>query len=323
MRSDGKVLQLADGRRLGYEEAGAPDGAPVFYFHGVPSAGGEWRMWGDDDMLWRLGIRLVAVDRPGAGRSSFQPGRRLDDWPADVAALADALQLDRFSILGYSGGGPYALACARSLPGRVRGVALVSSPAPFDLPGALEGVAPGNARFLGLSRRRPLLFRLLYRQLSLLARVAPRRYLGMALAGFEGADREAFARPGVHGALFAARGTSRGQQVDSALAIGPWPFTPAEVSAPVRVWHGAEDRNVSLAMFDYLAANLPGADARLIPGEGHVSLVVNHAEEILAALVGGDAAGADGSLRIAAGGRRESRAAADGRQAPVGPGRWP
>lgn len=282
-------IVLADGRKLGYEEAGAANGTPVFYFHGVPSARLEWRMWGDDAMLRRLGIRLIAMDRPGVGSSTFQPNRRLNSWPADVAALADALGIGRFTILGYSGGGPYALACAHMIPKRVDNMALVSSLAPFNLPGMLDGVTPANVQFLRFSERRPWLFRLLYRQLNFMAKAAPRQYLKRTLTTFEGEDREAFAQPKVHEALFASRGTSHGQQVDSALAVGPWDFDLSKVTTPVQIWHGMKDRNVSLAMFQHLADNLPNVNANLISGEGHISLIVNRAAEILAALVRKDA----------------------------------
>jgi pimeloyl-ACP methyl ester carboxylesterase len=108
-------------------------------------------------MLRRLGIRLIAIDRPGVGLSSFQPNRRLSDWPADVDALADELELVRFSVLGYSGGGPYAAACAARIPQRLIAAAMVSSVAPFGIPGILEGVEPGNVKFLMLSLQKPWL----------------------------------------------------------------------------------------------------------------------------------------------------------------------
>lgn len=278
-------IRLADGRRLSYDDVGAPDGKPVFYFHGVPSSRVEWQMWADETMLRQLGVRLIAIDRPGIGSSSFQPGRRLRDWPADVADLADGLGLRQFSVLGYSGGGPYAAACSRQIPERLIQAVLVSSLAPFDLPGALEGVAPGNVIFLQLARRKPWLFRLLYRQISLVSRLAPGQFLKRALETFDSADRAAFARPEVHGPVLAARGSGRGQQVDTALIISPWDFDLGEIAVPVQLWRGEQDHNVSRAMFEYLARSIPTAQTRLIPGEGHISLIVNHAQNILKALI--------------------------------------
>ena len=101
---------LADGRKVGFLESGAPDGTPVLFFHGF---GTTRVICPPDGPARERGIRLIALDRPGIGLSESLPGRRLLDWPADVAELADRLELDRFSIIGWSGGGPYALACGR------------------------------------------------------------------------------------------------------------------------------------------------------------------------------------------------------------------
>src|SRR6185312_3853086 len=105
-------VRLADGRTLACLELGDPSGPPVLYFHGYPGSRLEARVAAA--AARRLGLRLLAVDRPGFGQSTFQTGRSIGAWAADVAALADRLALGRFSIVGVSGGGPYALACAAS-----------------------------------------------------------------------------------------------------------------------------------------------------------------------------------------------------------------
>jgi pimeloyl-ACP methyl ester carboxylesterase len=105
-----RTLRLGDGRRLGYAERGDPGGRPLLYFHGWPGARVEARL--ADEPAKAAGVRLVALDRPGMGFSDFQRGRTFVDWSADVVEVADALQLDRFAVLGISGGGPYAAACA-------------------------------------------------------------------------------------------------------------------------------------------------------------------------------------------------------------------
>jgi len=102
----------------------------------------EWRLFGSDALANKLNIRVIAPDRPGLGRSEFQPGRRIGDWPDDVLALADQLKLARFAILGYSGGGPYAAACALKIPERLTRVGIVSGTAPFDEPGLTAGINP-------------------------------------------------------------------------------------------------------------------------------------------------------------------------------------
>jgi pimeloyl-ACP methyl ester carboxylesterase len=280
-----KSVKLADGRQLSYEDIGAMNGTPVLYFHGVPSSRVDWQVWGSEEMLRRLGIRLIAIDRPGVGLSSFQPNRRLSDWPSDAAALADELELARFSVLGYSGGGPYAAACAAKIPQRLIAAAMVSSVAPFGIPGILEGIEPANVKFLMLSLQKPWLFRLMYSQVRLITKFAPQQYLKRAVTTFGAADRAVFARPQVHNAILAAGGSGRGQQMDTAIVIGNWDIDLRDITIPVQVWHGDQDRNASSAMHNYLVQNISGARPTSIPGEGHISLIVNHAEKILQGLV--------------------------------------
>ena len=97
-------IKLKDGRMLGYAEYGAPEGKPVFYFHGFPSSRLDWPLFDTDAIAARLNARIIAVDRPGMGLSDFKRARKLLDWPDDVIELADALQVDRFAVLGISGG---------------------------------------------------------------------------------------------------------------------------------------------------------------------------------------------------------------------------
>jgi pimeloyl-ACP methyl ester carboxylesterase len=127
-------VQLPDGRRLGFDEYGAPDGKPLFYFHGSPSSRLEFALFGDEALVQSLDARLIVADRPGVGLSDFQPDRRLLDWSRDVLALADQLGIGRFSILAYSLGGPYGLACAFSIPERLERVGIVSGAAPTSKP---------------------------------------------------------------------------------------------------------------------------------------------------------------------------------------------
>ena len=121
-KTDGRI-RLADGRRLGYAEYGDPEGKPLFYCHGFPASRLEAALL--DPSARKAGVRVVAADRPGCGLSDFQPDRRIGDWPGDVVELAGALGIDRFAVVGVSGGGPYALACARKIPQRLTAAAVV------------------------------------------------------------------------------------------------------------------------------------------------------------------------------------------------------
>src|SRR4051794_5300934 len=126
-------IRLADGRTLAYAEYGDPDGRPVLGCHGSPSSRLERHVEDPEDYA-RWGVRFVVPDRPGFGRSDPLPGRRVVDWPADVAELLHALRADRFSVLSLSGGAAYALACAAAFGERVRAVGVLGGAPPPDVP---------------------------------------------------------------------------------------------------------------------------------------------------------------------------------------------
>ncbi len=124
-------LVLRDGRRIAYGEWGDRSGWPIILCHGAPGS----RLFGPDSKTTaEAGVRLITADRPGYGGSDPQPGRQIRDWPVDVEELTAALSIDEFDVAGHSSGGPYALACASTFPGRVKRVALISCIAPYGEP---------------------------------------------------------------------------------------------------------------------------------------------------------------------------------------------
>jgi pimeloyl-ACP methyl ester carboxylesterase len=280
-----KKVTLPDKRKLSYIDVGDEKGKVVLYFHGVPSAADEWGLWGDEEKIKALRIRLIAIDRPGLGFSSFQPNRRISDWAKDIAHFTEILGIEKFSVLGYSGGGPYAAVCAALIPDKLHAVSIVSSVAPFDKENVLEGVNHGNIQFLKLSIQKPLLFRFLYCEIGLIAKLAPKQYLRKALDTFEAADAEVFSIPKVHNALFSAKGSAKGQQLDTKLIISPWDFDLKDIKIPVHIWHGGKDHNASPAMGRYLEERIENSVMNYFPEEGHISLIVKNAENILKNMV--------------------------------------
>jgi pimeloyl-ACP methyl ester carboxylesterase len=131
------AIPLADGRQIGVLEAGDPAGAPVLYFHGLGAS--RRSAHPDGAIAAALGVRVVALDRPGIGLSTPRPGRTLLDWADDVAAVADALGIDRFAILGWSGGAAHALACAHRLGARVTATSAPGGGRPCASPGWRPG----------------------------------------------------------------------------------------------------------------------------------------------------------------------------------------
>jgi pimeloyl-ACP methyl ester carboxylesterase len=283
-------LRLPGGRLLGYDEYGAADGTPIFYFHGSPSTRLEWRLFGSDVVAHRLNIRVIVPDRPGLGRSQFQPGRRIGDWPADVIALADQLKLARFAVLGYSGGGPYAAACALKIPVRLTRVGIVSGTAPFDEPGLSAAIRPTNLRFMRLARTKPWLSRLTLRLMGLMVRFTPRRFIEGAIATLPAPDQAQLARPDFRQGFIAMISEAllagpRGAQWDTALMVSPWDFRPQDIRSAVYLWHGEKDGNAPLAMGRYMADAIPNSQVRFYPDEGHLSLISKYIEQILAVLI--------------------------------------
>jgi pimeloyl-ACP methyl ester carboxylesterase len=284
-----KQLQLPDGRLLGYDEHGPLDGTPIFYFHGSPSARVEWYLFGSEAIAEKLNIRVIAPDRPGLGRSDFQPGRRIGFWPTDVLALADHLGLDRFAVVGYSGGGPYAAACALKIPERLTHVGVVSGTGPFDKPGLSTGINPTSLRFMELACSKPWLSRLVLRMMGLMAHYSPRRVIDQAMAALPVPDQATLARPDVQRRFIAMirealRAGPRGAQWDTALMVSPWDFRPQDIRMTVRLWHGEADANAPLAMGRYMVATIPKSQVSYYPGEGHLSLMAKYSKEVLSAL---------------------------------------
>ena len=276
---------LPDGRLLGWAEYGARGGSPVFYFHGLPSSRLEAAV--TEPHAGQLGLRIIAVDRPGFGLSTFQPGRRMTDWPGDIAALADALGLSRFAVMGTSGGGPYTLACAAKLADRVTRASVLCGLGQVAGPPTGSGFR-GFSRFaLGAARRAPSLLPMLCVPVSWgLHTWVVDAYL-KRFAHRQGAlDRTTLLDPAVRGSLVAAfkesaRAGHRGPCWDLRLASAPWGFDPATIRIPVTLFHGEEDAVVPAGMTRSLAAAIPGVQARFFPGEGHYALPVRHAREAL------------------------------------------
>ena len=242
-------IRLRDGRRLAYDDVGDSRGTALLYFHG----GGDSRLTRhpDDRLAAEAGVRLIAVDRPGCGHSDFRPGRSLVEWATDVAELASALRLDRFAVLGWSAGGPHALACARVLRERVtRTVVVAGLPEPERF-----GLLPRDLQLtLRLARRDP---RLVHAPLA--------RWSRRPTAATCDSDCD---RAYADGRVEAFRQGSRGLAWELHALARPWGFRPEEIRVPVALWYGKRDRVCPAEIGHDLAARIPGARLTLVD-DGH------------------------------------------------------
>lgn len=288
-----QTFQLPDGRVLGYAEYGAPQGKPLFYFHGWPSSRIEFGGMNGDAVASELNVRVIAIDRPGFGLSSYQKNCRFTDWPQDVAHLADHFGFDRFPVMGYSASSPYTLACAHTLADRLTAVGVVSGLAqPFSAPGATKDMP--TIMLWTTARIHPRLTWLMFNIMKNTLANAPRDQLPKTAKQAMMAEAD-FAyikeHPNVNGASLdggveALRQGGLGPAEAGALYWKPWGYRLEDIRTKVHVLHGEEDLNAPFAAHGkVLAQKLPNVEAKFYSGEGHLSLIHKYLKTIIATLM--------------------------------------
>jgi pimeloyl-ACP methyl ester carboxylesterase len=279
-------LTLADGRALDVDVSGPEGGTPLVVHHGTPGERTQYPPFAEAAAA--RGLRYVSASRPGYGGSSRQPGRTVADCAADTAAVLDHLEARRCYTVGISGGGPHALACAALLPERVLACTTIAGAAPFDAEGLdfLAGMGRENHEEFGAALAGPAeLEAYLEREAPTLARVTGEELaaaLGDLVAPVDAAaltgEFAAFLAERLHRAV--ADGVWGWFDDDMALTR-PWGFDLKGIGVPVVVWQGGQDRMVPFAHGQWLVAHLPSARARLLPGEGHLSIAVEKFGEVV------------------------------------------
>ena len=281
----GSSLRLADGRRLGYADLGDAAGTPIVWCHGGLSS--RLDAMPADGAARALGARLIAPDRPGVGSSDRLPGRTLLDWPADVAELLAALGIDRFAVVGWSLGGPFAAACAFALPDRVTSLGLVAPCIPADWDAMEAGLDGMDRRFLRETRSGSAIARVALSVMRVTAAHAPRLFTWGAARGLSEQARAPLAGTGgtwLRRAVAEGLRDTRGVTDDYRIMGAPWGFDPSGIAVPTRIWQGDDDRMVPPSWAGRLAAAIPGSTLTILLGEGHY-LPFTHVDEILAAAV--------------------------------------
>ncbi|MFE5853663.1 MULTISPECIES: alpha/beta fold hydrolase [unclassified Streptomyces] len=267
-------VRAADGRHLMVERLGDPRGRPVFLLHGTP--GSRLGPAPRGMVLYQSRTQLIAYDRPGYGGSDRLAGRSVCDVAEDVRAIADELGLERFAVVGRSGGAPHALACAALMPDRVTRTAALVTLAPRDADGLdwFEGMAASNVLEYTSAVTDPagLTERFILRSAEI--RKDPIRLLNDLRRELTDSDRMVVKDAGVRSMLLRnyheALRTSAYGWIDDALAFSsPWGFDPADISGQVMLWHGEQDVFSPVGHSRWLAERIPGATAVLEPTAAH------------------------------------------------------
>ncbi|HCS78562.1 TPA: hypothetical protein DIV55_02345 [Patescibacteria group bacterium] len=280
--NNNKLIPLSDGRKLAYAEHGDLKGKPLFFLHGWP--GSRLRSAFYHTIAKKLHIRIISPDRPGFGRSDYQKNRTLLDYPDDVLELADTLHIKKFAVMGVSGGGSYAAACAYKIPNRITKVGIVVGVAPMYMPDLLSKMpwlyrmtwacyfkfpvssyAGSLTQYIHSKLGNPFYY------LSFLAN-SDQKLAKKYRREFTTITKEAF-RQGIVGP---AR--------DLVLYTTDWEFDLKKIRAKVFLRYGAGDKNVPLVMGKYFEKQIPGSRLTVYPNEGHL-ISITHAEEIFKELV--------------------------------------
>jgi len=278
---------VGPGSVISYAEAGDPGGRPVVFLHGSPvsrlQVGGLVA-----EAAERRGLRIIAPDRPGIGISTFHR-YTVVSYVDELRSFVDALGIDRFAILAYSGGGRYGYACAWRMPDRVTRLVSLSSTSSSDLAGTKEAWSRQDRQAYRLASRLPWVMDLYLRRVGRQLEAGDTSGLLDMFPALPPSDAAALERDDVRetlrtSILEALRQGPRGARHDYALEGRPWGVPLGEIEVPVELWHGQDDRLVSPEQGRILGNALPDVSRHFLEGEGHLSIAVNRLDEIFASV---------------------------------------
>lgn len=290
----GKTTILSDGRQLGYIERGNPEDKPIFYFHGWPSS--RLELLEVVSFTNIPGCKIISIDRPGIGLSDFKKKRTLLDIADDVVELADFLNIKKFSVLGLSGGAPYAHACAYKIPDRLNSVGIVSGLGPHYI--TKEHMSGPEGFMLTLGKTAPWLLRIFIS--AALAKPlksknqdkAKEKFLAANLKNAPEPERKRLEHPGVFDTIWKQmreafiQGT-KGSTKDVSLYTKHWGFELKNIPDKVKyfLWHGELDNLAPIGIGKAVAKEIRHCVSKFYPEEGHSSLLFNNFKEIVNTLL--------------------------------------
>ncbi len=282
-----QTIQLKDGRTLGYGEFGDSKGIPIFHFHGFPGSRLEGLF--ANEISKQIGIHFIAIDRPGMGLSSFMQKRTMLDWPNDVVELADSLGIEKFSVEGISGGGPYSAACAYKISEKLNACGIIGGIGPIYL--STEGMQKKGRSLLTLAKKMPWLLQFFMwltmgrksKDLEVIEKM-----LKKGASNLPEPDKKIIQDPTL-GKYFARetqeafRQGSKGVAYDAKLYALDWGFKLEDISKKLKVylWHGELDVNVPISMGRAMAEAISNCETKFFQNEAHISAALNNFDDIM------------------------------------------
>lgn len=283
------LWEYSPGKFLAWNEYGDLSGTPVFYYHGWPSSRLQARI--AHHLAADRGIRLIAMDRPGMGKSTFIRDRKLEDWPGLMTAFADHLGIERFGQLGVSGGGPYVLACAAEIPERLTASAVLAGMVPLPLIEHGRAALHPMYRLLIPFRKLPApAFTLGFNIAARICKLGPDRFpLKILINSLAREDRvimlhnteiwKVLTKSFTEGVMSPSGG--RGVMMDSEVYLRKPKFEVGKITHPIHYWHGGEDKSILAELVGELTRKMPAAQLQIDESLGHFSLAVHRAAAAL------------------------------------------
>jgi len=278
---------LEDGRKLVYDIYGAMEGIPYVYFHGYPSSRLEARSI--HEKAEEKNIKLIAIDRPGIGLSDFQQNRTIVDWSSDISELSKELNLEKFGVVSFSAGAPYALACGLKIPEKLNKIVIVSALGGVDF--KQLGLINYHKFVFGIAGSLPLIYRFLFwwRRVRLVrGKNAAKKYYRSNLKYLTTKDQEVLQDATILDAVVeyqceACRKGCKGLTHEAKMLGKSWGMNLEDISSNLKInlWHGVEDLIAPVTASKEIEGMLPKSIANYKEDEGHFSLMFNHHEEIL------------------------------------------
>ena len=281
-----KLMKLTDGRTLCFSEYGNTSGKPVIYFHGF--LGSRLEVQRFDQIVKANNYRLIAVDRPGMGLSSLDTNRSILSTIDDIVSLANYLKLDKFSVLGHSGGGIFVAACAYAISHRLNAAAIVSGMAPFTNSASHVGMMRAQLISCKLIKRFPFLATPMMRINKMMLNKSD-KLLEKMIKPLPDVDKEIFRDPVggkevINSSLESFRMGVAGPAYEMKLILNPWGFRLEDISFPVTIWHGGLDTQARIVHGKIYAQSIPNSTLKIFENDGHHSLIKNHFEQIINSL---------------------------------------